>query len=65
VLLTVNGEAREVPAPLAVDGLIEHLGINATVAVEHNGTLVRRADRVDCQLSAGDRVEIVHFVGGG
>ncbi len=35
------------------------------VAVERNEQLVPRAQHADCQLSAGDRIEIVTLVGGG
>jgi thiamine biosynthesis protein ThiS len=65
MLLIINGAQREVTDGLAVSDLIEHLGITATVAVEHNGELIRRGDRGERRLGAGDRVEIVHFVGGG
>jgi thiamine biosynthesis protein ThiS len=65
MLLMINGAPREVTDGLAVSGLIEHLGITATVAIEHNGELVRRGDQDARLLGAGDRVEIVHFVGGG
>lgn len=64
--LTINGEAREVPAGLTVEGLLRHLALTGDrVAVEVNRQLVRRAERPAHTLRAGDAVEIVTFVGGG
>jgi thiamine biosynthesis protein ThiS len=46
--------------------LIEQLALTPErVAVELNRDVVRRADWPDTRLADGDRVEIVHFVGGG
>jgi sulfur carrier protein len=64
--LVVNGETRNVPDGLTVRGLVEHLGLtDGPVAVECNRTVVPRAEHATTPLSAGDIVEIVHFVGGG
>ena len=64
--LTVNGEPREVPEPLTVRGLIEHLGLlEGPVAVECNRRVVPRAEHALTALSNDDVIEIVHFVGGG
>ncbi|HEX7174463.1 MAG TPA: sulfur carrier protein ThiS [Pyrinomonadaceae bacterium] len=64
--VTVNEEAREVPAETTLAGLVEHLNLAPErLAVEHNGRVVRRAEWPRIELSDGDRVEIVHFVGGG
>ena len=66
VKLTVNGEPREVPDGATVSALLESLNIPTTgVAVEVNQAIVRRARHGEVRLSAGDRVEIVTFVGGG
>ena len=64
--LVINGKERPVPRPASVRGALEALGLAARpVAVELNGHLVRRADQGSTVLKAGDRVEIVSFVGGG
>jgi sulfur carrier protein len=64
--VTVNGEAREVPAAITVRGLVELLDLtDGPVAVERNGEVVPRAEHVATALAEGDVVEIVHFVGGG
>ena len=63
---TVNGEAMELPDGLTVQGLLQHLSVRAErVAVERNGRVVKKARLAEEQLSAGDVVEIVTFVGGG
>ena len=35
------------------------------IAVEHNGQIVQRANWSDTTVYSGDRLEVVHFVGGG
>lgn len=64
--LHVNGESREVPDGLTVAALLQHLSISAPrVAVEVNAEVVVKTRHHDTPLRAGDRVEIVTFVGGG
>lgn len=64
--ITVNGSAREVDAGRTLPALLAELGAAAEhVAVEHNGEIVERADFARIDLQAGDRLEIVRFVGGG
>ena len=64
--ITVNGEARQVPAPATLDDLLQHLGLDPrTVVVEHNRRIVRRPALGATVLEPGDAVELVHFVGGG
>jgi thiazole synthase len=64
--LTINGEVRSIESPLTLAMLIEQLGLKLDrVAVEHNLTLLPRAQWASTTLSEGDRLEIVQFVGGG
>ena len=64
--ITVNGEPRCVGPGLTVDALLDALGMpRERIAVEVNRRIVRRADWATARIDAGDRVEIVHFVGGG
>ena len=66
IQVVVNGASREVPSGLTVRGLLEHLALtDGPVAVEINREIVPRAKHVECMVSAGDAIEIVHFVGGG
>ena len=64
--LSVNGEFQEVPDGITIRALVEALGLgDGPVAVERNGDVVPRKEHPATVLAAGDRVEIVHFVGGG
>ena len=64
--VTINGVEEEVPAGLTVAQLLERRKVQTPlVAVEHNGRVLRRAEFPTVTIRAGDRLEIVHFVGGG
>lgn len=64
--ITLNGTARQVPAPLTLAGLLEHLELDPrTVVVERNRAIVRRPDLAGTSVAEGDVIELVHFVGGG
>jgi thiamine biosynthesis protein ThiS len=64
--VTVNGETMEVEAGLPLLSLLERIGKQAAqVAVEHNGEILDRAALATATLGEQDRLEIVHFVGGG
>ena len=66
VSISVNGEAREVPAGLSVATLLAHLGISRDrVGVERNKRLLREAEHEITPVDAGDKFESVSFVGGG
>ena len=61
----LNGEPKECPSG-SLAQLISQLGMkDDRVAVELNREIVPRAHWSDTELSDGDRLEIVHFVGGG
>jgi thiamine biosynthesis protein ThiS len=64
--LEINGNTREFAADLTLTGLIEQLGMKPDrVAVELNREIVSRDLWSSTALRDGDRLEIVHFVGGG
>ena len=64
--IQINGEDRDCPAPLSLEALLIQLGMKADrVAVELNRTIVPREEWTGTHLKEGDRLEIVHFVGGG
>lgn len=64
--IQVNGEEREVSLNLSLQALINHLNLAPErIAIELNQNVVRRADWPATLLEEDDRVEIVHFVGGG
>lgn len=62
----VNGDAREIEAGTTITALIAALGLGGgPVAVERNREVVPRAEHASTVLAEGDRLELVHFVGGG
>ncbi|HUE80975.1 MAG TPA: sulfur carrier protein ThiS [Pyrinomonadaceae bacterium] len=64
--IQVNGEYREVAHETTLGDLIALFSFASDrIAIEHNGVVVRRIDWSTVRLEEGDRVEIVHFVGGG
>ena len=64
--LWVNGEEREVDPARDIVGLIAVLGLDGRkVAVERNLEIVPRGVYGSTPLAEGDRIEIVHFIGGG
>nr|AYC79536.1 thiamine biosynthesis protein ThiS [uncultured bacterium] len=64
--LAINGEDRLFEGPLTLYELVEHLGMKTDrVAVELNRNIVSRERWAQTNLGDGDRLEIVHFVGGG
>jgi sulfur carrier protein len=67
--LHINGEEHDftgAPAPLTLAALVELLGMKPDrVAVELNRDIVPRDRWLETQLNEGDRLEVVHFVGGG
>lgn len=64
--IEINGESLDVTAPISLTELVRHLALAPErLAIELNRRVVRRADWQETSLNEGDRVEIVHFVGGG
>ena len=64
--ITLNGKETDVAEGSALGDLIKSLGLNPQrLAIELNRRIVRRADWHSTAISEGDKVEIVHFVGGG
>ena len=64
--LTVNGESRSFQGVTHVEGLVAALGLDTKkVAVERNLEIVPRSAYGKTPLADGDRIEIVHFIGGG
>jgi sulfur carrier protein len=64
--IVLNGESVETSDGATVETLLLQLGISRErVAVELNADIVPKADYEKQLLSDGDKIEIVHFVGGG
>ena len=67
--LTVNGQSREfasLTAPVTLATIISAMELKGDrIAVEHNGEIAQRARWAEISVTSGDRLEVVHFVGGG
>jgi thiamine biosynthesis protein ThiS len=64
--LWVNGEERSLEAVADIAGLVAVLGLDRRkVAVERNLEIVPRSTYERTPVMDGDRIEIVHFIGGG
>jgi len=64
--LTINGESRDFPDGISLAALVAQLGMKTDrVAVELNLEIVPRPQWDSILLKNGDKLEIVHFVGGG
>lgn len=64
--VTINGEGREFEGPVNVRELLTKLGLDpAKIAVERNLEIVPRSQYTAVMVGEGDRLEIVHFIGGG
>lgn len=64
--VVINGQPRSVEVGTTVSVLLEQLGLgDRKVAVERNREIVPRAQHATTTLAAGDRLELVTFVGGG
>jgi thiamine biosynthesis protein ThiS len=65
----INGQEREFPGlepAVALGELLRALELKSDrVAVELNGSIVARGEWESAAVGSGDRLEIVHFVGGG
>jgi len=64
--IQVNGEALDVADNATLAELIEQLQLTGKrIAIELNLEIIPRSEHPATRLSAGDRVEIVHAIGGG
>jgi thiamine biosynthesis protein ThiS len=67
--IAINGEGRcfeALEAPVSLADVIGELRLQGDrIAVERNGEIVERRRWADTGVGPGDRLEIVHFVGGG
>lgn len=67
MFLIINGEDYDdLPEPLTVSGLITHLSLpEKKIAIERNLEIVPKSTFAETHLANGDRLEIIHFIGGG
>lgn len=66
ISISLNGETRQLPDPISVAALLAAIGLDRRkVAVERNEAIVPRSAYEVTALANGDKLEIVHFIGGG
>lgn len=66
IRIQLNGDERDVPSGLSVRQLLEHLELEPSlVVVERNREIVDWDRHGEVPVEEGDRLELVHFVGGG
>jgi len=64
--ITINGQAKSFETALNVEQLLGEIGLDhRKVAVERNLEIVPKSRYGETALSEGDKLEIVHFIGGG
>ena len=64
--IKLNGETKGIPEAINLDQLLEQFSLpKQRIAIELNGHVIRRVDWKEKTLNDGDRIEVVHFVGGG
>lgn len=64
--LVINGQSRILEGVETISDVINHFGLNEKIiVVEHNMEIVPRGQYGEQKVKQGDRIEIVHFVGGG
>ena len=62
----VNGETKEIVEDINLQQFIKNLSLpSERIAVELNERVVRKTDWENTKLSDADKIEIIHFVGGG
>ena len=66
IQIFLNGERREISETIKIDELLEIFSLpSQRVAIELNNVVVRRTDWPTTDVNDGDKLEVVHFVGGG
>ena len=64
--ITLNGETRAMRADTSLSDLIAELDLtNKRIAIEVNREIIPRSNFNNCELQEGDKIEIVHAIGGG
>ncbi|MFC4767323.1 sulfur carrier protein ThiS [Effusibacillus consociatus] len=64
--LIINGQIKHLHAAKTIADVVNHFGLNEKIIViEHNLEIVPREKYEEMKVSPRDKIEIVHFVGGG
>jgi len=66
VRILINGEKKELPGSISVSDLLDRFELpSQRVAIELNKIVIRKSNWAETLVNDGDRIEVVHFVGGG
>ncbi len=66
ISILLNGEIREVPEAIKLDELLGFFSMpKQRIAIEVNSRVIRRPEWQETPVNEGDKIEVVHFVGGG
>jgi len=64
--ITLNGEKKEVQREINVSELLDIFSLpSERIAIELNKSVVRKKDWENIKINEADKIEIIHFVGGG
>jgi len=64
--ITLNGEKRELQREVNISDLLDIFSLpSERIAIEVNKSVVRKKDWQDVKINDADKIEIIHFVGGG
>jgi sulfur carrier protein len=64
--IQLNGKKISIKSNFSIQDLLDkYKMVNKKVAIEHNGTIISKINYKKKYLRNGDKVEIVHFIGGG
>ena len=66
ITIVLNGEERKIDGAVTLDRLLDLFSLpRQRVAIEVNKAVVRKQDWADTTVNDADRIEVIHFVGGG
>ena len=66
IKIRVNGKVKSIPAKYSISDLVKNLNIPIKkVAIEHNQEIIDKKKINRIILKKNDKIEIVHFIGGG
>lgn len=64
--ILINGEKKALTTAMNLTDLLKYFNLpSERVAVELNQEVVRKKDWAEIKVSDGDKIEVIHFVGGG
>ena len=66
IQIKINGKVKSIPAKYSISDLVKNLNIPIKkVAIEHNQEIIDKKKINRIILKKNDKIEIVHFIGGG